>query len=73
MHIGGFGGDHAHHVRHRVALHDGEDEGGLLELQGGRVGRQFRFGDPLDVQAAGGGLLGAPVVDGFDLRERGAS
>lgn len=71
-HIGGFGGDHAHHVCHGVALHDGEDEGGLLELQRSHVGRQFCFGNPLNVQATGGGLLGASVVDGFNLRERGA-
>lgn len=56
---------------HGVTLHDGEDEGGLLELQRSCVGRQLGFGDPLDVQATGGGFLGAPVVHGFNLREGG--
>lgn len=66
-HVGGLRGDDAHHVGHRVAFHDGEAEGRLLEEQRRRVGRQRRLGDPLDVQAAGGGLLGTPVVHGFDL------
>lgn len=70
--IGGLGGNDAHHVGHRVTLHDGEAEGRLLEEQRRRVGRQLRFRDPLDVQAAGGGFLRTPVVDGFDLGKRGA-
>lgn len=54
---------------HRVALHDGEDEGRLLKQQRSRVGRQFWFGDPLNVQAAGGGFLGASIVDSFNLKK----
>lgn len=48
-HIRRLGGDDAHHVGHRVAFHDGEAEGSLLKEQRRRVGRQLRFGDPLDV------------------------
>lgn len=61
--------DDPHHVRHGVALHHREEEGGLLEGQGARAGRHLRLGDPLDVQPAGGRLLGAPVVHRFDLIE----
>lgn len=68
--IGGFGGDDAHHVRHGVALHHGEGEGGLLEKQWRGICRQLRFGNPLDVQATSGGFLRAPIVDGFNLRKR---
>lgn len=68
--IRGLRGDDAHHVCHRVALHHWEGEGGFLEKQRSRVGRQIRLGNPLDVQAAAGGFLRTAIVDGFDLRAR---
>lgn len=68
--IWGFGGNDAHHVRYRVAFHYRKREWGLLEEQRSCICRQLRFGDPLDVQATGGGFLRTSVVDGFYLRER---
>lgn len=65
-----FGGHDAHHVRHRVAFHDRESEGGLLEKQRSRIGRQLWFGNPLDMQTTRRGFLRTSIVDGFNLRER---
>ena len=63
--VGGLGGDDPDHVGHRVALHDGEVEGILVEGQ--RLAGGLGLGDPLHVQPAGGPLLRPPVVRGFDL------
>lgn len=68
--IRGFGGDDAHHVRHRVAFHDGKGKGGLLKKQGSGIGRQFWFENPLNMQTTSGGFLRTSVVDSFNLRER---
>lgn len=68
--IRGFGGDNAHHVRHRVAFHDGKGKGRLLKKQGSCIGWQFWFENPLNMQTTSGGFLRTSVVDSFDLRER---
>lgn len=68
--IRGFCGDNAHHMRHRVAFHYGEGEGGFLKKQGSCILRHFWFRNPLDMQTTSGGFLRTSIVDGFNLRER---
>lgn len=68
--IRGFGGNDAHHVRHRVTFHYRKGEGGLLKKQGSCIGRQFWFGNPLDMKATSRGFLWTSIVNGFNLRER---
>jgi len=62
-----LGGNNAHHVRHRIAFHDGKGEGRLLKTQGSCVGWNFWFRNPLNVQTAGGGSLRTSVVHSFNL------
>ncbi len=69
--IRGFGGDDAHHMRHRVAFHDRKHEGRLLKKQGSCISWQFRFGNPLDMQTTSWRFLRTSIVDSFNLWEAG--